>query len=72
MQKGGHFVPNNQIEELYNGSAANLNKHYKDFDFFIIIDNTDGDNRMIAKIEKGNNEVVENIPFWIQEHVPEL
>lgn len=40
--EGGHNVPESQIEQRYKESAVNANKFHKEFDHFVLIDNSKG------------------------------
>ena len=56
---GGHHVPENQIRERFKGSLENVNKHFRDFDTFYLIDGSNKNIQGLLFMENGS--VVEKI-----------
>lgn len=71
VQKGGHGVPENKIEERYYRSLSNLYPAIKAANRAFVIDNSNMSNNLIAEKTNDNQLYlhVSSVPWWFNDYV---
>jgi predicted ABC-type ATPase len=74
FENGGHFVPDNEVEERFYSGYFNLNKYFKEFNKIILLDSSAYNTvpSYIATLEKGKLKDLNFFPDYIKPLLPNI
>lgn len=68
VRRGGHHVPETDVQRRYSRSLANLNEAVKSVDRVYVLDNSGKSLRLVLSIEEGRRKYIsQNMPLWCLE-----
>jgi predicted ABC-type ATPase len=73
-ENGGHYVPDNEVEERFYLGYKYLDKHFEDFDYIHLLDSSSYDNTPchIASIHNGKLKTISKYPKYLRNFLPNI
>ena len=74
FENGGHFVPDNEVEERFYSGYFHLNNHFEEFDKIILLDSSAYNTApsYIATLQKGKLKDHTIFPDYVKTHLPNI